>query len=371
MAPRQLRLFPYPRPLLERLGEEFFNALPRGPGVYFMRDAEGRILYIGQSCDLRSRLFSYKNAQPGTVPRKVIRLVHQVRSIDWERLPTPHAAIQREAALLREHRPRFNSAQTWPAAPYFFGLRRERGKLHLRWTELPKPREHEKLFGAFRGRMMARHLFRVLVRFTAICRLQPDHPQDLPLLPLLPGRHGSEWVLPWNTRARRASGDTIHRLLEHYLAGDSPELTDWAEDEVLAEGSPCHSILKHLLAEDVETLRDFYDRGPWRAATERRSLGIAETWWNPEEKHDSTEETRRRALNQENVERRRSRTVTPNVAQVSRPGVPRASRPASLRTRDAPFTKADQQVRQTAGRNACGTARLEACATCHDKVQGY
>ena len=49
MPVRQLRLFAPPRPLVQRLGEAFFRAVPRAPGVYIMTCANERVLYIGQS----------------------------------------------------------------------------------------------------------------------------------------------------------------------------------------------------------------------------------------------------------------------------------------------------------------------------------
>src|SRR3954464_5704812 len=107
MTEQQLHLFAAPRPLLERLGADFFSSVPSEPGVYVMTGADQRVLYIGQSGNLRARLGSYKNAKPDRAPRKVIRLIHQVRAITWEKCETPQAARLRENELLRLHRPRF------------------------------------------------------------------------------------------------------------------------------------------------------------------------------------------------------------------------------------------------------------------------
>src|SRR3954464_3848013 len=98
---RQLHLFDPPKPLVQRLGEDFFRAAPRAPGVYIMTGPNERVLYIGQSGNLRARLASYKNARPDRSPRKVVRLVRQVKSIVWERCENTEAARLRENELLR------------------------------------------------------------------------------------------------------------------------------------------------------------------------------------------------------------------------------------------------------------------------------
>ena len=45
----QMLLFPDPRPLVERLGAEFFRQAPERPGVYLMRDAADTVLYVGKA----------------------------------------------------------------------------------------------------------------------------------------------------------------------------------------------------------------------------------------------------------------------------------------------------------------------------------
>src|SRR5947208_7663079 len=76
---KQVNLFPAVKPLCERFGAEFFRSAPRLPGVYIMTGESERVLYIGQSKNLRHRLGSYKNARRDRVARKIVRLVHEVR----------------------------------------------------------------------------------------------------------------------------------------------------------------------------------------------------------------------------------------------------------------------------------------------------
>jgi excinuclease UvrABC nuclease subunit len=63
MAAGQLWLFPPPKPLVERFGEDFFRALPPVPGVYLMCGATEGVLYVGKAKNLRKRLSSYRVAR--------------------------------------------------------------------------------------------------------------------------------------------------------------------------------------------------------------------------------------------------------------------------------------------------------------------
>ena len=110
----QLRLFPAPKPLVERLGVEFFRRVPDAPGVYLMADDYERLLYIGKAKNLRARLNYYRHVRPERASRKVVRLVHAVRSIVYEVCACQNSALLRENELLRLHKPKFNVMNTRP-----------------------------------------------------------------------------------------------------------------------------------------------------------------------------------------------------------------------------------------------------------------
>ena len=110
MARAQLWLFPPPRPLVERLGAEFCRTLPEAPGVYLMCGPREGVLYVGRAKNLRRRLSSYRVANPERMPRRTIRLLHQVTRIEIDLCPSEQAAEQREELLIAVLTPRFNRA---------------------------------------------------------------------------------------------------------------------------------------------------------------------------------------------------------------------------------------------------------------------
>ena len=79
----QTLLFPDPRPLVERLGHDFFRQLTERPGVYQMRDAQENILYVGKAKNLKKRLNSYRVVNPDRLGRRHLRLLHAVVRITY------------------------------------------------------------------------------------------------------------------------------------------------------------------------------------------------------------------------------------------------------------------------------------------------
>jgi len=79
---------------------------PLTPGIYLMRDARHRILYIGKAKSLRKRVRSYFKV-PAPLP-KIAILMSKVRTIDHIDTPTEVDALLLEAHLIRKHQPRYN-----------------------------------------------------------------------------------------------------------------------------------------------------------------------------------------------------------------------------------------------------------------------
>ncbi|MEY4745387.1 MAG: hypothetical protein RL272_1332 [Candidatus Parcubacteria bacterium] len=79
--------------------------LPPEPGVYVMRDAGGKILYIGKATSLRTRVGSYF-VRPADA--RIAKMVTLIRSIDYERTPTAVEALLLEAKLIKKHQPPYN-----------------------------------------------------------------------------------------------------------------------------------------------------------------------------------------------------------------------------------------------------------------------
>lgn len=80
---------------------------PTQPGVYLMKAADGRILYVGKARSLRQRLSAY--FKPGMhSDSKTHALVGRIADIEVILTRTEKEALILESNLIKRHRPRFN-----------------------------------------------------------------------------------------------------------------------------------------------------------------------------------------------------------------------------------------------------------------------
>ncbi|MBE9195324.1 excinuclease ABC subunit UvrC [Synechocystis sp. LEGE 06083] len=98
-----------PIPLIQQpdLLEQRLQQIPQEPGVYFMGDRQGEILYIGKAKKLRTRVRSYfRDSQPHTA--RIALMVQQIADIEFIVTDTEAEALTLEANLIKQHQPHFN-----------------------------------------------------------------------------------------------------------------------------------------------------------------------------------------------------------------------------------------------------------------------
>lgn len=150
---------------------------PDAPGVYRFHDREGRVLYVGTSGQLRTRLRRYFGQDER---RKIDAMVREAADVTWTTTPTRIEAAARELRELARRKPRFNRRSTRPPASRW-----------LKWTDEPFPRisiartpgdDDALVFGPLPGRRAADALLEAVQdaapirRCTFRIRRAQDHP---------------------------------------------------------------------------------------------------------------------------------------------------------------------------------------------------
>ena len=90
--------------------EEKLQKLPASPGVYLMKDAAGKVVYVGKALNLRNRVKSYFKTLPGEGPHvdKTRALVKNITDLEWILTDSEVEALILENNLIKKHRPRYN-----------------------------------------------------------------------------------------------------------------------------------------------------------------------------------------------------------------------------------------------------------------------
>jgi excinuclease ABC subunit C len=87
---------------------EILDALPTSPGVYLMKDARGKIIYIGKAAVLRNRVRQYFQPATGDSRDFVPLLDGIVADIETVVTSNEKEALLLENTLIKRHQPRFN-----------------------------------------------------------------------------------------------------------------------------------------------------------------------------------------------------------------------------------------------------------------------
>ena len=109
--------------------KEKLKKLPSSPGVYLMKDSQGRIIYVGKSKKLKQRVQSYFMNNK-THSRKIIQLVKTLKDFDTIQTDTEFEAFLLECQLIQEIKPYFNRMLKNPHAYTYI-------KIHLE-EEIPR-----------------------------------------------------------------------------------------------------------------------------------------------------------------------------------------------------------------------------------------
>ncbi len=83
------------------------SLIPALPGCYIMKDNYERILYIGKSKSLRSRVSSYFRQKSGSSPR-ISLMVRQIFDIEYIITDTENEALTLESNLIKRNKPYYN-----------------------------------------------------------------------------------------------------------------------------------------------------------------------------------------------------------------------------------------------------------------------
>ena len=260
----------------EKFGAERHRELPRGPGVYLFRDAEGRVLYAGKAKDLRRRLACYRNASRRRAHRKMRALVREAAALEVRSLENEMQALLTENELIRTLRPPFNVDGAFAFLYPALGVGGDDdGRVLLAFTSTPGEwsRLGVRWHGCFRSRVRARAAFDALVALFG--RL--GHREPMSRLPDVPLRRGAR------LEAFRRLPSELAGAANAFLAGESKDLLTLLFERLLESASARRDAVE--VEEQLRTLAGFARKDV--AALRRAMQKAGRSGWVPGEERDA------------------------------------------------------------------------------------
>jgi excinuclease ABC subunit C len=141
---------------------EKVKTFPTDPGVYLMKDAEGKVIYVGKAKNLRNRASSYFTSIAAEEQR-TRELVKHIVDIDFIVTPTEVDALLREARLIKDIQPKFNTSLKDDKSFPYLQIRIREEFPRVEFTRKPR-RKGVKLYGPFTSARSLRAAIQVLQR---------------------------------------------------------------------------------------------------------------------------------------------------------------------------------------------------------------
>jgi excinuclease ABC subunit C len=237
------------------------RGFPLKPGVYLMKDAEGRVIYVGKAKNLRNRASSYFHKQ-AEFDRRITDLLKEIADIDFLEAETEVDALLMEARLIKDIQPKFNidlkDDKTYP----YLQIRMREDFPRVEFTR--KPRRGAKLYGPFTSAKSLRAAIQVLQRVFRFrtCKLDIDEgdPKWRWFRPCILHNIG-QCTAPCNSRVPREQYREQIRRLQMVLDGKKDTLLKELDEAMKQSATELNFEQAGKLRDQIQALSKLKLRG--------------------------------------------------------------------------------------------------------------
>lgn len=241
---------------------EKVKQFPAGPGVYIMKDAQGRVLYVGKAKSLRNRAGHYFT-KAAAEDMRTADLVKLIADVDFLEADSEVDALLLEARLVKDIQPRFNiDLKDNKSFPYLQIRMREEFP-RVEFTRTPR-RRGVKLYGPFTSAKSLRAAMQVLQRIfqfrTCTLDIRSDDPRWRWFRPCI--LHSiRQCTAPCNFRVSKEDYRKQIRALRLVLEGKKRRLLREMEKEMQAASAALQFEKAARLRDEIAALKNLSLRG--------------------------------------------------------------------------------------------------------------
>jgi excinuclease ABC subunit C len=241
---------------------EKVKQFPAAPGVYLMKDSQGRVLYVGKAKNLRNRASHYFT-KAAAEDLRTADLVKVVADIDFLPAESEVDALLLEARLVKDIQPRFNvdlkDDKTFP----YLQIRVREEYPRVEFTRTPR-RKGVRLYGPFTSAKSLRAAIQVLQRIfqfrTCTLDIHEADPKWRYFRPCL--LHNiRQCTAPCNFRVSKEDYRRQIRNLIFVLEGKKDRLLKRMEREMQEASAATQFEKAARIRDEIQALKDLSMRG--------------------------------------------------------------------------------------------------------------
>lgn len=136
--------------------------LPVAPGVYFHKNSEGEIIYVGKAAVLKNRVRQYFQ-NPSNRDAKTRALVAEIADTDWTKVDTEMDALFLESEMIKRYKPKWNILLRDDKTVSYVRISMNLGVPDVSFTRTPID-DKATYIGPFYGKLAIEKALRVLRR---------------------------------------------------------------------------------------------------------------------------------------------------------------------------------------------------------------
>ncbi len=241
---------------------EKVKQFPTSPGVYLMKDAQGRVIYIGKAKNLRSRAASYFQ-KTAAEDRRIKDWIHEVADIDFLAAESEVDALLIEARLIKDIQPKHNADLKDDKSFPYLQITTGEDFPRVNFTREPLDRG-VKLYGPFPRAKSLRGAIQVLQKIfkfrTCSLDIQEDDPRWRWFRPCL--LHSiDQCTAPCNLRIDKESYRKEIRRLRLFLDGKKDVVLKEMEEEMREASRALQFEKAARLRDELKALQNLNLRG--------------------------------------------------------------------------------------------------------------
>ena len=151
------------------------NTLPLCPGVYMMKDKNGKVIYVGKSRKLKNRVSQYFQQSKKNI--KTAQMVSKVKDFEYIVCKTEIEALTLENSLIKQYSPKYNiKLKDAKSYPY---IKITHGQYPRVVFTRTRSSDKGKYFGPFSGTATAFSILDILYKTLGIPNCKISFPKDI------------------------------------------------------------------------------------------------------------------------------------------------------------------------------------------------